>query len=471
MSRFKRKLPRRRPVPRPKPQVKEPNNKPIHYVMNDMTTPNLIKVMPAPQPPAAPSFIVQGFQGGGFPRGTIHNLAADCYVTIVNTLRYYQKISPMPLNRWAGVNQLAVLPMAGKDLNAFYDRRSLQFFAFSHPKVGNVFTAESSDIVAHELGHAILDSFRPDTWAAASLEVWAYHESFADFTAMMSIMQHDEALKLALNQTDNKMRVPNVITRLAEQVGRAIFKFAGKNSGRSPNFLRNAFNQFNYVAPNKLPKEAPHNKLAAECHSFGRVFLGAFYDLLVEMYTIENQNHDPLTALKIARDELAVRVLAASQNAGLNVRFCESVAKTMLWVDKTKHEGKYQEVMKRVLRKRNLLPPTLMMLGNAPECDNENNIMTTQSTLKLKLSDHMIRAQSISNPLYDVELEIPHSQTYLYDNGNPMDAILVTDAEAISAAQDMVDFLHATNSVSDDPKTPFAVQDGKLVRTNFEEIV
>jgi hypothetical protein len=156
----------------------------------------------------------------------------------------------------------------------------------------------------------------------------------------------------------------------------------------------------------------------------------------------------------------------ASQHAGLNARYYESIAKTMLWVDKTKYGGRYQEAMKKVFVKRNLIRPQLLLL-NAPKCDNEENMMKTEGTLRLRLSDHIIRAQSISNPLYDVELEIPHEQMYLYDEGNPMDAVLVSQSEAISAAQDMVDYLHATNSVSDDPSTPFEVRDGKLVRTHF----
>ena len=454
---------RRRPIPRP---VAQQNDKAISYVMNDMTTPNLIKVIPQPQPPAEPKFVVRGYQGGGFQRGSIQNLAADCFVTIVHTLDYYRKFFERPMNRWAAVPVLAVNPIAGKDLNAFYDRRSLQFFMFSHPQIGEVFTAESSDIVAHELGHAIFDTYRPDTWGAASLEVWSYHEAFADLTAILHIMQYDEVLQHAINKTNGNLRGPNVIARLAEHVGRSVFAFTGPKSGRNQWCLRNANNKFNYVPPNKLPKEATHDKLAAECHSFGRIFLGAFYDILVEIYEAEKQNRPPMEALKVARDALAARALVASQHAGLNVRYYESVAKTMLWVDKTKHDGKYQEILKKVFINRNLVRPQLLML-NAPKCDNENNIMKTEGKLSLRLSDHVIRAQSISNPLYDVELEIPHEQMYLYDEGNPMDAVLVSQQEAISAAQDMVDYLYATNSVSDDPSTPFEIRNGKLVRTHF----
>lgn len=454
---------RRRPAPRP-----VINNKPIEYVLNDMTTPNLIRVMDQPQPMAAPTFLIKGYQGGGFPRGTEANLAANTFVTMTNVLKYYRKFMERPMNRWAAVKTLAIIPMAGKDLNAFYNRLSLQFFHFQHPKMGQpIYLAESADVVAHELGHAIFDTYRPDTWGAASLEIMGYHEAFADLTALLSIMGYHEVVNKAIKQTQGDLRKPNVISRLAEGVGRTIFKFTGPQSGRNNDCLRNAVNNFKYIEPKKLPKEAPYNKLAAECHSFGRVFLGAFYDILVGIYEEERKDKRPFDALRQARDELAKRALVASCHAGLNARYYESVAKTMLWVDKTKCDGKYEHVLSDVFAKRDLIRPQLRIM-NAPACNNDENIVKAQSTISLRLSDHVLRAQSQNNPLYDVQLEIPHEQMYLYDNEkNVMDAVLVTKEEAISAAIDTVDYLHETGSVSDDPETPFEIKDGKLVRTHF----
>ena len=86
----------------------------------------------------------------------------------------------------------------------------------------------------------------------------------------------------------------------------------------------------------------------------------------------------------------------------------------------------------------------------------------------MKLSDHLIRSQSDDNPLYDVEIEMPQDQAHLYDkNKNLVDSIMITDKESLSAAQDMIVYLHKTNSVSDDPMTPFEIKDGKLVRSHF----
>jgi hypothetical protein len=443
----------------------------INYILNDITTPNLVEAMKAPKAPATPMYAVQHYAGGGFKRGTKEALAANCHVTIANVLNFFDELG-LKASRWAGTSNLRVLPRAGKKLNAYYDRRSLCFFYFSHRRLnGTVFTSESSDIVAHELGHALLDTFRPDTWGAASLEVWSFHEAFADLTAMLNIMSYDQVLTHALAQTNGNLRKPNVISNLAEQVGNAIFKFSPPGSGRSPHCLRSAINRFKYVNPGRLPKKAPHNKLAAECHSFGRVFLGAYYDIMVGIYEKHvSEEMEPLEALKLARTALAKRALRAVLHAGVNVRFYNSMAKTMLWVDKTQFSGAYLGLMRKVFIARKLIQPKQLQMLSAPPCDNDEGVVRIQSKFNLKLADHVMRAQSNSNPLYDVELEIPHEQVYLYDNDkNIMDAITVTNDEALAAAQDMVHYLNDANLVSDEPDTPFEIRDGKLVRTHFSQ--
>ena len=443
---------------------------PIDYVMNDMTTPELVKKILPPAPPQ-PNVAIQRYAGGGFPRGTPENLAANCHVTIANTLNLYKSHLARPLTRWAGCQTLTVIPMAGTNLNAFYDRRSLQFFYYGHRRIGGtVYTAESSDIVAHELGHAILDSLRPDTWNAASMEVWAYHESFADWSAMFHIMSYDEVLDYVIKQTAGDLRKPNVIAQIAEHIGRAIYEFTGPQSGRNPLCLRTAINNYKYVNPSSLPKDGPANILTAEPHSFGQLFLGTFYDLLVEIYESQRNKINPLDALKYARDALGKRVIIATQNAGMNTHFYESVGRTLLWADKTQFKGEYQEIIRTVLVRRKIIQPDVKILS-APVCQTAEKIMMTPRTLSLRLSDGplnaSIRAQA-ANPLYDVEIEVPHDQTFLYDeDGQIMDVVAVSDDEAIDAAREMVDYLHSTNKVSDSPDTPFEIRDGKLVRTHF----
>lgn len=457
-SRWKR---RRRHAPRPAPPAPV-RQKAIRYLLNDMSTPNLVKSLPPPTILQQPKFTVVGYKGGGFARESVEAQAANGHVTITNVLNFYNRLTPQKITKWAGTHNLIVNPRAGKDINAFYNRASMQFFSYN-----GMFTIDSSDIVAHELGHAILDSYRPDAWGATSLEVWSFHEAFADITAMLNIMSHDEILHFALNQTDGNMRKASVITNLAEHVGQAVYKLSGPKSGRHPQYLRSTINNFKYVNPGTLPKAATHDRLAAECHSFGRVFLGAFYDILVMIYedTLA-KGHARYNALKHARDALAKRVLAAIQKAPLNTRFYESIAKTMLWAEKTKFNSVYHDQMRQIFFDRNLMRPEVKMLS-APECTNDEGIMRIQSKMNIKLGDHMLRAQS-DNPLYNIEIEIPHEQVYLYDeNNNIYDSVLISQEEALSDAQDAIMYLHDTNSVGEGSDTSFEIRSGKLCRTHF----
>jgi len=85
---------------------------------------------------------------------------------------------------WELGRVLPAVPVAGSDLNAFYDRQALRFFRAVDEKTGNVvYSGESPDVSLHEQGHAVLDAIRPDLWDAPHFEVAAFHEGFGDFAA------------------------------------------------------------------------------------------------------------------------------------------------------------------------------------------------------------------------------------------------------------------------------------------------
>lgn len=452
------------------------SGKPIDYLINDETTMFLVKRgMQIPAAPASPKFQVKDFRGGGFSWGTQEWQAACVYTDISNTLNWVNNMSTSLAGRslpprWAGSSNLIVIPQAGVDLNAFYNRHSMQFFFYHDKALGKtVYTANSADIVTHELGHAILDTYRPDTWSAAYLEVWSFHEAWADLTAILSLMQHDEVLEHMLKETGNDISKDNVASRLAEEVGRSIYNLS-PDSGHHPSYLRNAINNFKYVNPGSLPKAAPNDQLAAECHSFGRVFLGAFYDILVAIYNqTVNEGHPPINCLRHARDTLAQYALKAIQNAPINARFYESVAKTMLWADFSTHK-KYHDSMRDVFIKRNIITNEVKILSAAPSCENDELIVRVQSHQSIRLSDHIVRTQSQeNNELYNVEIEIPSEEAYLYDaNKNAIEMLSCLDEETINAAQDFIIYLNDNNLVGDDEKTPFEISDGKLIRTHFQ---
>ena len=109
----------------------------VPYLINDPTTPELVKEVTLPSHPKHLDFWVKGYNRGVVKPGTSQHQAANCYVTIANCIDYIQDVvsqSRPRIPRWAAVQKLAIVPNAGKMLNAYYDRQHLKFFWDISPK-------------------------------------------------------------------------------------------------------------------------------------------------------------------------------------------------------------------------------------------------------------------------------------------------------------------------------------------------
>jgi hypothetical protein len=149
----------------------------------------------------------------------------------------------LPGTSWEVGSILPVDLDFGIDLNAFYDREGLKFFHGSAAG-RTVFSGESPDVVCHELGHAILDSLKPQLFDAASIEVAAFHESFGDMSAILSALQLPSLREGVLAETGGVLHRASRLSRLAEQLGWAIRQSVP--SAVEADCLRNAVNTFFY---------------------------------------------------------------------------------------------------------------------------------------------------------------------------------------------------------------------------------
>jgi hypothetical protein len=201
---------------------------------------------------------------------------------LIAGMNTWKAIDGKALAKWFGNKaSLPVLTNAGDDLNAFYDRASLQFFVHTFGDV-TVHSAESVDVVTHEQGHAILDAIRPDFWDVPFIEVGAFHEAFGDCIALLTAFT-DKAICDRVVATTPDLSAPHFVESLAEQLGDAIRREYGSGSVEA-GALRHALNNFRWSDPTTLPPNAPANQLAGEVHSFARVFVGAFYDTIRNIY-------------------------------------------------------------------------------------------------------------------------------------------------------------------------------------------
>ena len=322
-------------------------------VWEDDPEPGIQVTRPLPDPskqPLAYRFPAKAPAPGGQP-GT----AGFRYWTAAEALRRGADFwAPLlPSGNWEVGARLPVLLDEGVDLNAYYDRRALNFFHGPAP-AGTVFSGESPDIVCHEMGHAILDAIKPQLWGAASHEAAAFHVSFGDISAILSALQLQSLRSAILRDTGGHLYQSSRLSRLAEQLGTAIR--AQHPDAVNPDCLRNAVNSFTYQDPINLPQMAPAAQLSSEPHSFSRVFTGAFFEALAGMLAAKADNSASPTEQELlaVSQEMGDILVAGARQAPVVSNFYAQVAAAMVQASASKNPG-YPPVLKGVFVRRSIL--------------------------------------------------------------------------------------------------------------------
>jgi hypothetical protein len=173
---------------------------------------------------------------------------------------------------WKDGAPLIVRPHAFNGANAYYDpsESSLNFGFFDTPfRRSYVWTCLSHDIITHELGHAVFDTFRPLYLYSTSPDAGALHESFGDLMAMFSALSSPLLVKHLYRETQGNMRDPSLISRLAEEFGQGLFGFG------TP-YLRSALETVKYYAADYAP------------HARSVVWTGAIYEILERLVKVSH---------------------------------------------------------------------------------------------------------------------------------------------------------------------------------------
>jgi hypothetical protein len=234
---------------------------------------------------------------------------------------------------------LRLIANAGQDLNAYYDRNSISFFEAA---IGGklVYSGASTDVVAHEAGHALLDALRPDFWNVSLMEVAAFHEGFGDCIAVMLALS-DRKSRQALLASGASLRRANFIEATAEELSDAIGIAAGPNhNAASP---RRANNSFTWTFPQSLPVDGPPGTLINEAHSLGQLASGVYYDLIAELYEALAPGEASLWA---ATQKATQLIVAAVSRAPVKPRFFQEWGRAMLAYDQSDLGGANQAVIK-----------------------------------------------------------------------------------------------------------------------------
>lgn len=259
----------------------------------------------------------------------------QCRQAALAALRAWEALDG-PLAAWSQRQRLDLLQDAGKALNAFYDRQSLSFF---HEQVNGTtfFSGASTDVVAHEAGHGLLDAIRPDFWYSNTFEVNAFHEGFADIVALITALadpqQRTRLIESGLGGT-------NFLEATAEELSHAIgLVFPGHNASAP----RHALNDFKWKLFFTLPQEGGPGELIAEIHSFAQIISGCFYDTLRNIFAGRPQNAD---GLKEATETAGRLLIAAARTTPQTPRFFRAIGNEMLEADQQAHGGANEKAIR-----------------------------------------------------------------------------------------------------------------------------
>jgi hypothetical protein len=125
------------------------------------------------------------------------------------------------------VPRLRIYPHALRTDNAYYspDKKALLFGYFQStaaegdatPAGSVVFTCLSSDIVAHETTHALLDGMHRRFEEASNPDVPAFHEGFADIVALFQHFTIPELVRFEIARARGSLRKEGLLSGLAQR--------------------------------------------------------------------------------------------------------------------------------------------------------------------------------------------------------------------------------------------------------------
>lgn len=280
-------------------------------------------------------------------------------------LRMCEQYAGRPLPWSFGMDQLLLDPCVGtSQANAFYNEseRLVGFFTYKRGK-DEIRAAQSADIIAHEVGHAILDGLRDLLNVSFSFGPEAFHESFCDFIAILVALHDNGLIERLIAVTGGNLETQNFVSTLAEELGTLRNSMDDDPRNDSAFYLRNALNDFKAQPFKKLPY-LPQDRvtgLGREAHSYSRVYTGALYSILIEIYKLfQREKWAKQVALAMARDVVGELLIRSVELGPIGECSLEDFAWTMLVADTIFLDGRYRRILEREFIRRKILTRALI---------------------------------------------------------------------------------------------------------------
>lgn len=276
----------------------------------DGPTDNRITTSIPGRPPVA-----RGPEGGFvFEPGTPEFDCAHTFAVSRMVLDMYDRHNGGPVGFAWGSDRITLFPHATLPANAVYSRdtRALAFGTLRSAYVADrVFVCRSADVVAHEMGHAVLDGLQPGWLGNGVPQTGALHESFGDLTAMFLSLSQPDVAQAVLADCEGNLFGGSFLSSVAEEFGAGL----GRSCG-----LRNADNGLTLRGVSDDP------------HELSQVFTGALYDALIEIASDHSDTDEYIVirALMTAADRLCRLLFDSLKAAPAEGAGFSDVARLML---------------------------------------------------------------------------------------------------------------------------------------------
>jgi hypothetical protein len=201
-------------------------------------------------------------------------------------------------------------------------------------KTITVYTCQSYDFIAHEMGHAILDSFKPGYGSSA------VSESFADLTAIFTLLGQMDMVEEVISSSKANLRTPTFLNVIAERYG--ILLHSERGTPGEHQGLRDALNL------HRASDRFSHS------HESSQVLTGAVYEIISELFhdhMVVNQ-YDPAESLYRVGRHMTQMVLLAYSGVPVESATFKAIAMEMMTHEE---RPRWRNIMRWVFKKREIV--------------------------------------------------------------------------------------------------------------------
>jgi hypothetical protein len=281
------------------------------------------------------------------------------------------------------------------EINAYYTGQSVLFYIYKNKDNKITYTGASTDVVSHEVGHALLDAIRPDLWNSSYFEVAAFHEAFGDCIALLTALSDKHIRTSILPLLDSENFVETMGEDIADGIRRLFESIPLEDPSRSSienaTGPRQALNNLKWQLPEGLPPVGPPGELVSEIHSFSRVFTGCFYDTMRNIFSSLSAADE--AALTTAMQTAGKLLIAGARSAPEDPRFLQSVGRAMVLADEQLNGGANRLAIRNAFARHNIalgsaamLAPVAGLAGESPRLAAARGAVLSQETRKDLLS-------------------------------------------------------------------------------------